>query len=71
VNLIVERTDYTGGLVMPAAIHFSTWVAAVRPEDRVRGKFQRQVAVRVLERELVRESVRRATEDRRMAEGVQ
>jgi len=34
VNLIGEHTDYTGGLVMPAAIHFSTWVAAGCREDR-------------------------------------
>src|SRR5437016_10335847 len=35
VNLIGEHTDYTGGLVMPAAIDFSTWVAAGRREERM------------------------------------
>jgi galactokinase len=35
VNLIGEHTDYNDGLVMPAAIEFSTWVAAGPRTDRV------------------------------------
>jgi len=34
VNLIGEHTDYNGGLVMPAAIGFSCWVAIAPREDR-------------------------------------
>lgn len=34
VNLIGEHTDYNQGYVMPAAIHFSCWVAASPREDR-------------------------------------
>jgi galactokinase len=35
VNLIGEHTDYNDGFVMPAAIGFSTWVAASKREDRI------------------------------------
>jgi len=35
VNLIGEHTDYNDGFVMPAAIEFSTWVAAAGRPDRV------------------------------------
>jgi galactokinase len=35
VNLIGEHTDYNDGFVMPAAIDFSTWVAAAARPDRV------------------------------------
>ena len=34
VNLIGEHTDYNDGFVMPAAIHFSTWIAAAPRADR-------------------------------------
>ncbi|HEX8926236.1 MAG TPA: galactokinase family protein, partial [Terriglobales bacterium] len=34
VNLIGEHTDYNDGFVMPAAIDFSTWVAASPRDDR-------------------------------------
>jgi galactokinase len=34
VNLIGEHTDYNDGFVMPAAIEFSTWVAAAARPDR-------------------------------------
>ena len=34
VNLIGEHTDYNGGLVMPAAIGFSCWVAIAPRDDR-------------------------------------
>jgi galactokinase len=34
VNLIGEHTDYNDGLVMPAAINFSTWVAVAVRNDR-------------------------------------
>ena len=34
VNLIGEHTDYNDGFVMPAAIEFSTWVAAAARADR-------------------------------------
>ncbi len=34
VNLIGEHTDYNEGFVMPAAIEFSTWVAAAPRADR-------------------------------------
>jgi len=34
VNLIGEHTDYNQGLVMPAAIDFSTWVAIAPRHDR-------------------------------------
>ena len=34
VNLIGEHTDYNEGLVMPAAIDFSTWVAIAPRNDR-------------------------------------
>lgn len=34
VNLIGEHTDYNGGFVFPAAINFSTVVAATRRSDR-------------------------------------
>jgi galactokinase len=33
VNLIGEHTDYNDGFVFPAAIHFSTWTAAVPRDD--------------------------------------
>src|SRR5207244_11775779 len=33
VNLIGEHTDYNEGFVMPAAINFSTFVAATKRED--------------------------------------
>jgi len=35
VNVIGEHTDYNDGFVMPAAIQFSTSVAAARRDDRV------------------------------------
>lgn len=35
VNLIGEHTDYNEGFVMPVAIGFSTWVRAVRRDDRI------------------------------------
>ena len=35
VNLIGEHTDYNDGFVMPAAVDFSTWVAAAARPDRV------------------------------------
>jgi galactokinase len=35
VNLIGEHTDYNDGFVMPAALEFSTWVAASERADRV------------------------------------
>ena len=34
VNLIGEHTDYNEGIVMPAAIDFSTWVAIETRADR-------------------------------------
>lgn len=34
VNLIGEHTDYNNGFVMPAAIGFSTWIAAAPRTDR-------------------------------------
>jgi galactokinase len=34
VNLIGEHTDYNDGLVLPAAIEFSCWVAASARDDR-------------------------------------
>lgn len=34
VNLIGEHTDYNDGLVMPAAVEFSTWVAASPRKDK-------------------------------------
>src|SRR5713226_8387017 len=34
VNLIGEHTDYNGGLVLPAAIGFSCWVAIAPRDDR-------------------------------------
>src|SRR5690348_11619595 len=34
VNLIGEHTDYNGGLVLPAAIGFSCWVAIAVRRDR-------------------------------------
>ena len=34
VNLIGEHTDYNDGFVMPAALTFSTWVAAAKRSDR-------------------------------------
>src|ERR1700716_3441901 len=35
VNVIGEHTDYSDGLVMPAAIEFYTWIAAAKREDRL------------------------------------
>ena len=35
VNLIGEHTDYNDGFVLPAAIGFSTWIAAAKRDDRV------------------------------------
>src|SRR5438045_7721058 len=35
VNLIGEHTDYNEGFVMPAAINFSTWVAATKRDDSI------------------------------------
>ena len=35
VNLIGEHTDYNDGFVLPAAIGFSTWLAASARKDRV------------------------------------
>ena len=35
VNLVGEHTDYNDGFVMPAAIEFSTWVAAATRNDRI------------------------------------
>lgn len=35
VNLIGEHTDYNGGFVLPAAINYSTWIAAGRRSDRL------------------------------------
>lgn len=35
VNLIGEHTDYNDGFVLPAAIGFYTWVAAVKRADRI------------------------------------
>jgi galactokinase len=35
INLIGEHTDYNDGFVMPTAIGFYTWIAAVKREDRV------------------------------------
>lgn len=34
VNLIGEHTDYNGGFVLPAAINYSTWIAASKRADR-------------------------------------
>lgn len=34
VNLIGEHTDYNGGFVLPAAINYSTWIAAASRSDR-------------------------------------
>ncbi len=34
VNLIGEHTDYTGGLVFPAALTYGTWVAIRKRRDR-------------------------------------
>lgn len=34
VNLIGEHTDYNGGFVLPAAINYSTWIAAAPRNDR-------------------------------------
>lgn len=34
VNLIGEHTDYNGGFVLPAAINYSTWIAAAPRDDR-------------------------------------
>lgn len=34
VNLIGEHTDYNGGFVLPAAINYSTWIAASARSDR-------------------------------------
>jgi galactokinase len=42
VNLIGEHTDYNDGFVMPAAIDFSTWVAASPRRDRVLRAWSRQ-----------------------------
>jgi galactokinase len=35
VNLIGEHTDYNDGFVLPAAIEFSTWAAAVHRDDGI------------------------------------
>lgn len=34
VNLIGEHTDYNDGFVLPAAINYSTWIAASQRDDR-------------------------------------
>ncbi len=34
VNLIGEHTDYNGGFVLPAAINYSTWIAATTRSDQ-------------------------------------
>lgn len=35
VNLIGEHTDYNDGFVLPAAINFSTWIAASKRDDNI------------------------------------